>query len=580
MSCGADHSDDGITIGGYILERLVQLGVKKIYGVPGDSNLGFLDLLEDHPNLDWVGCCNELNASYAADGYARVSKAGLGCLVTTFGVGELSVINGIAGAYAEQVPILHLVGVPSTNLQAKNPVIHHTMGDGKYDTYSKIATQITCTQSLLTSPENSTHEIDRLLKAALTQCRPVYLTLPTNIVYLKVPRSELGMCLRLQMSRELEYQLDSKEVDQVIGCLSELFGKATNPIVLIDGNCDRFKLHSQVMKFVESIQVPVYSTLLAKTVIGEDHKLFRGFYVGRLSNSRVKEEVESADLIFWIGPLVSDVNTGSFSFNLGSGKVELHPSVTIIKEKHYPSIGFRQLLPLITERLSFRDKKSIVLRLDEQLPINNTNESSAHGKITQAEFWPLWASHFFEANDVILGETGTSMFGLFDVKIPCGARYIFQVLWASIGWSTGACLGAAHAAEEQAKRTILFIGDGSLQISVQEISTMVRSRVKPIIVVLNNEGYVMERVVHGSKRKYNEIQPWRWTAILDLFDPERDCAMATYSTETRDELVNLLMNPNFRKADRIQLVEVKLGKEDAPQVLKDHIQALREISWD
>lgn len=64
-------------------DSMAQLGVKQIYGVPGDFNLGFLDLIEDHDDLEWVGCCNELNSSYAADGYARVSK-GKHCLLRLF----------------------------------------------------------------------------------------------------------------------------------------------------------------------------------------------------------------------------------------------------------------------------------------------------------------------------------------------------------------------------------------------------------------------------------------------------------------------------------------------------------------
>ena len=68
-----------------------------MFGVRGDSNLKFLDYVEDHPRIEWVGNCNELNASYAADGYARVREGSPGVVLTTFGAGELSCTNGIAG---------------------------------------------------------------------------------------------------------------------------------------------------------------------------------------------------------------------------------------------------------------------------------------------------------------------------------------------------------------------------------------------------------------------------------------------------------------------------------------------------
>ena len=86
-----------VDVAEYLFTRLHQLGIRSIHGVPGDYNLVALDYI---PNcgLNWVGNCNELNAGYAADGYARVK--GISAVVTTFGVGELSLLNATAGGYA------------------------------------------------------------------------------------------------------------------------------------------------------------------------------------------------------------------------------------------------------------------------------------------------------------------------------------------------------------------------------------------------------------------------------------------------------------------------------------------------
>ncbi|KAG0139942.1 hypothetical protein CROQUDRAFT_665822 [Cronartium quercuum f. sp. fusiforme G11] len=557
-----------ISIGAYFLARMSQLGIKQIYGVPGDYNLGFLDLVEDHPDLAWVGCCNELNASYAADGYARVSQAGIGCLVTTFGVGELSALNGIAGAHSERVPVVHLVGVPSTSLQAHHAVLHHTLGDGQFDAFTKISGHVTCAQAFLTSSENATDEIDRILKAALTHARPVYLTLPTDLVYAKISRSPLEICLRSQVSKDLENQLDRKVAEQVVDQIGDLFAKSERPIVILDACCNRFKVQSETMNLIEAIQIPVYTTPMGKAIVSESHPLFGGLYIGDITMPGVKEQVENADLIICIGTIMSDFNTGSFSYHLDSStRIELHSTETIVKHAHYASIGFRQLLPLLTQKLASLGKKVTNQKLNPRFLKTSTKQDQKNGLVTQDEFWPLWAD-FFENNDVILGETGTSSFGLLDVKFPDGAMFLSQVLWGSIGWTTGACLGAAQAAAEQGKRTILFIGDGSIQLTVQEISTMIRVGVKPIIVVLNNEGYSIERFIHGMSRKYNDIQPWNWTGILDLFNPEKSATTASYLARTHDELIELLKLPELRRTDRIQLVEVKLGKNDAPRALK------------
>lgn len=570
MTTPNSHSNDGqITVGEYFLARMAQLSVKQVYGVPGDYNLGFLDLIEDHPDLDWVGCCNELNASYAADGYARVSQGGIGCLVTTFGVGELSASNGIAGAHSERVPVVHLVGVPATTLQADHAILHHTLGDGRFDAFKKISEQLTCAQSFLTKKTNATEEIDRLLMSALTYSRPVYLTLPTDLVYAKVSSSPLKDCLRKKVIQDLEAKPDPKMIQHVVDQIGGLFAKAERPIIMLDACCNRFRVQAEAIKLVEAVQIPVYTTPMGKTVIDESHALFGGLYVGDITVEGVKEQVESSDLIICIGTIMSDFNTGNFSYHLqSSARVELHSSETIVQYAHYPDLGFRQLLPLLTKKLSSLPKKVTPRNLNPKFITKDSKQDKKEGLITQDQFWPLWSHDFFEPKDVILGETGTSSFGLLDVKFPDGASFLSQVLWGSIGWTTGACLGAAQAAAEQGKRTILFIGDGSLQLTVQEISTMIRVGVKPIIVVLNNDGYSIERFIHGMKRKYNDIQPWVWTGILELFNPQKSTPTASYRIEKYDDLVKLLNDPTFRKADKIQLVEVKLGKEDAPRALK------------
>ncbi len=104
----------------YLLDRLTDCGADHLFGVPGDYNLQFLDHVIDSPDICWVGCANELNASYAADGYARCK--GFAALLTTFGVGELSAMNGVAGSFAEHVPVLHIVGAPGMAAQQRGEV--------------------------------------------------------------------------------------------------------------------------------------------------------------------------------------------------------------------------------------------------------------------------------------------------------------------------------------------------------------------------------------------------------------------------------------------------------------------------
>ncbi len=164
-------SDSEVKIGSYLLERLAQLGTHSVQGVPGDFNMGFLDLIEDHAKLRWIGNANELNAAYAADGYARVKRT-LGAVVTTFGVGELSALNGVAGSFSERLPVIHIVGVPSTAAQGSHSLLHHTLGDGRFSAFENMSKEISVDSAVLKQKEGAGEAIDRILVSAMSKAVP------------------------------------------------------------------------------------------------------------------------------------------------------------------------------------------------------------------------------------------------------------------------------------------------------------------------------------------------------------------------------------------------------------------------
>src|SRR3984957_19986209 len=148
-----------MTVIQYVLSRLWEIGVDSVFGVPGDYAFPVNDAICNDTNIRWIGCCNELNAGYAADGYARIK--GIGALSTTYGVGELSAINAIAGSYAEHLPIFHLVGMPHMAVQSARIPMHHTLGNGEFDLFRRMAEPVVCAHAVLT-PENVAYETERL----------------------------------------------------------------------------------------------------------------------------------------------------------------------------------------------------------------------------------------------------------------------------------------------------------------------------------------------------------------------------------------------------------------------------------
>jgi len=156
----------------HVLARLKAVGISEVFGVAGDFAFSVDDAVVKSPGVDWVGCCNELNAAYAADGYARIR--GVGAISTTYGVGELSAINGIAGAYAERIPVFHLVSMPNISTQVARRLVHHTLGNGEFDFFRKMAEPVVCASAVMT-PQNVAYETERLIAEALYHRRPVYM---------------------------------------------------------------------------------------------------------------------------------------------------------------------------------------------------------------------------------------------------------------------------------------------------------------------------------------------------------------------------------------------------------------------
>ncbi|OBT72722.1 pyruvate decarboxylase [Pseudogymnoascus sp. 05NY08] len=549
-----------VDIAEYLFTRLKQMGCDSIHGVPGDFNLVALDYVPK-VGLKWAGNCNELNAAYAADGYARVK--GIAAIVTTFGVGELSAINGIAGSYSEQVPVVHIVGTPSTVSQKNGMLLHHTLGNGDFNVFSDMSKEISCAMAKLTHADDAASLIDNALRECWVQSRPVYIALPTDMVEKKVEGK------RLQTPINLSFPENNPEKEKyVLDVIFKYLYAAKDPIILVDSCAIRHRVLKETHEFIEKSGLPVFVAPMGKSAINESHPNYGGVYAGDGSLPEVKKRVEAADLVLNIGAIKSDFNTGGFSYKTSQlNTIDLHSTFTKVRYSEYPGVSMRGLLRNLAK--SIDTKKLTRSALPVPVPKNRVAENSGRSEIiTQAMLWPT-VGEFFEENDIVVTETGTSNFGIWETKFPPGVTALSQVLWGSIGWSVGACQGAALAAVDAGgkRRTILFVGDGSFQLTAQEVSTMLRLDLKPIIFILCNDGYTIERFIHGMDAEYNDIATWKHKNLIDAFGGAAKGAR-TYQVKTQNQVRELFDAKEFKSANVLQLVEVFIPKEDAPGALK------------
>lgn len=541
-----------ITIGNYLFNRIKQLDIGSIFGVPGDFNLALLDHIYEVDGLRWVGNTNELNAGYAADGYSRIK--GLGVLITTFGVGELSTVNAVAGAYAEHVGLVHIVGVPAQSSQNKKLLLHHTLGNGDFTVFQRMSKEISEKVYYLDKVETAPQLIDDALRVAYQKQRPVYIGIPTNIGELLVDGELLNTPIDLTMPEN-----DPDSEAEVIERVVSLIEAAKNPIILVDACTSRHHVRQQTAKLAEITQFPVFTTPMGKSAFNESNARFGGVYVGSLSSPEVAEVVENADLVLSIGALLSDFNTGSFSYGYKTNNiVEFHSDYIKIRKATY-NVQMKPVLAAIPDKLTPADPEAALPVPKLATHIRQPAEETA---LNQNYLWAR-LSNFLRPGDVIITETGTSSFGIVNTVFPENAVGISQVLYGSIGYSVGAALGASLAIDEldPNRRVLLFVGDGSLQLTVTAISTMIRWGLKPYLFILNNDGYTIERLIHGERASYNDINPWKYTQILDTFNAKNSESITVSTTGQLDELFN---DNKFNAPSRIRVIELILPRMDAP----------------
>jgi indolepyruvate decarboxylase len=479
----------------HVLGRLKDIGITDIFGVAGDFAFPIQDAIVQEPGINWLGCCNELNAGYAADGYARIR--GIGALSTTYGVGELSAISAVGGACAENLPIFHLTGMPTTTAQHKRELVHHTLGNGEFDFFAKMADTVVCASAII-SPQNAGYETERLIAAAFYHRRPVYLAIPSDVADQEV----LGSAHPLEQPRSNADNLKAA-TEAILSALANAGTACILPGLLIK----RAGLQSKVQALVDASGMPFATMFADKSVLEEQQPAYIGMYDGRLMNPDVRAYVESCDQVVAIGTLMTDFNTGAFT-------AQLDPMKTIAIKHHYTRVGRQEfqdvemgdVLRQLTSQVQRRDRAT-ALQPAALGPMTG-NSSDA---ITADALYPRWAG-FLRPDDIVIAETGTSSMGLAFAQMPAGATFHNQTLWGAIGWATPAAFGAAVAAPD--RRVVLFTGEGSHQLTAQEISQMGRLGLKPTVFVLNNSGYLIERLLcRDPGIAYNDLAAWRYSEL-------------------------------------------------------------------
>ncbi|KAM0897250.1 hypothetical protein ACQ4PT_022695 [Festuca glaucescens] len=511
------------SLGRHLARRLVQVGVGDVFAVPGDFNLTLLDHLIAEPGLRLVGCCNELNAGYAADGYARAR--GVGACAVTFTVGGLSVLNAIAGAYSENLPVICIAGGPNSNDYGTNRILHHTIGVPDFSQELRCFQTVTC------------HQIDTAIATALRESKPVYLSISCNLPGIPHPtftRDPVPFFLAPRMSNKMG-------LEAAVEATVQFLNKAVKP-VLVGG--PKLRVAKAQKAFVDLVDASGYAYAImpsAKGLVPETHPHFLGTY--------------------W-GPIFNDYSSVGYSFLLKKDKaIIVQPDRVIVGNG--PAFGCVMMKEYLSE-LAKRVKKNTTAYE------NYKRIFVPEGKLLQCEANELLRVNvlfkhiqkMITGDNAVIAETGDSWFNCQKLKLPEGCGYEFQMQYGSIGWSVGALLGYAQGTND--KRVIACIGDGSFQVTAQDVSTMLRCGQNSIIFLINNGGYTIEVEIHDGP--YNVIKNWNYTGLVDaIHNGEGKCWTAKVKCE--EELTAAIETALGEKKDSLCFIEVIAHKDDTSKEL-------------
>ncbi|MDX1432157.1 MAG: thiamine pyrophosphate-binding protein [Gammaproteobacteria bacterium] len=540
------------TVGRYLGGRLRDIGLGHFFTVPGDYNLVLLDELLETPELEMIGCCNELNAGYAADGYARAT-GGAAAVVVTYSVGGLSALNAVAGAYAEDLPVIVISGGPNTNSAAEYELLHHTLGKVDYQYQRDIFARVTADTAVIHHPREAPRQIDRVLETALRKRKPVYIEVACNIARgaVSVPSAISPVALPAS---------DPASLADAVDHASGLLDAAVKPVLVAGVKLKPFGAVPAFAKLADACGYAVATMPNAKGLFAEDHPAYMGTYWGSVSSPGCAEIVESSDLYLFAGPTFTDYTTVGHSALIEPAKlICAGPDCAVLPDAVYTNVALGEFLEGLAAKTK-RNETSLnaFSRLGGRAPPERASRDGA-SLTTRLLFDRIQA--MLDERTTVIAETGDSWFNAIDLRLPHGAGFEIQMQYGSIGWSVGATLGYSLGASD-GRSVVALIGDGSFQLTAQEISTMIRYGLRPIIFLINNGGYTIEVEIHDGP--YNSIKNWDYAGLVDVFSAgEGQCT--GHRVITVDDLDRAIASARERKG--LSLIEVRIDRDDCSKDL-------------
>jgi len=508
-----------MALGDFLVAYLKRAGVTHIFGLPGDLVLGLFHRFGSARGLEIVTFSHEPAVGFAADGYARSTRR-LGVVCVTYGVGGYNVVNPVAGAYAEQIPLLVVSGGPG-EAEQKLAGVHHQAKD--VEGQLRVFDAVTCIARWLRHPERAAEEIHEVVSTIMAEHRPGYLEIHRDAVDATIPvPPEL---LRWDGSYPRP-ESDARKLAEAVSETTLRLHAAKRPVLIGGIELFRERAEGAFRGFAEKLGAPVVTTVLAKGVFPMDHPQHMGIHVGPFSAPAIQERVLRADLVLALGTPLTDIDLGGARPQVprdrsvwalqGRVNVSFHTYTEVMLRDFVGELA-KQRLPRVRERIKYHDN----LKRTRRAATKRASPLSVNDLL-------LEVNDFLAARPGyhVLAESGDMLFGGLELRLHGEGLYLAQGYYASMGFSIPAALGAQIGT---GVRPLVLCGDGAFQMTGPEIAHAPRHGLSPIVVLVNNQGWQIFRPV-TPRRDLLSIPPWPYAELAQSWGG------VGFRVETRSEL--------------------------------------------
>ena len=541
-----------MALGDFLVAYLRRAGVSHIFGLPGDLVLSLFHRFGEARGLEIITFSHEPAVGFAADGYARSTRR-LGVVCVTYGAGGHNIVNPIAGAYAEKVPLLVVSGGPG-EAEQKVAGIHHQVKD--VESQCRILAEVTCTARILREPELAARQVHEVVRQIMSEHRPGYLEIHRDAVDvpIAVPRELIDWDGSFPGPGS-----DRRKLTEAVSDTAERLRAARRPILIGGVELFRERAERSFLSLSEKLGAPVVTTVLAKGVFPMDHPLHMGIHMGPFSPKPIQERVRKADLVLALGTQLTDINLGAAKPQVSRDRsvwaadrrvnVSFHQYTEVSLRDFVAALAKREL-PRFREKVTYHDNLKTAAR----------RSSSAGRRLGVTELL-VEMNHFLARHPgyLVVAEAGDMLFGGLELRLR-GGLYCAQGYYASMGFGLPAAMGAQIGT---GARPIVLSGDGAFQMTGPEISHAPKHGLSPIVVVVNNGGWGIFRPV-SPRQDLLEIPNWPYAELA------RSWGGVGFVAETAAELRDALRAAH--EVNGFVIIEARVPRDDLSPISRRYIR--------